>query len=150
MTNNKINVKESSGFTIVELLIVIVVIGILAAITIVAYSGITNRAKVTKAQANAESVQKVGETINADNGAYPTTSALLAAGSQSTKLPAGITLITGVAPTDENTINYLPKVGSTSTGGCITYWNATSNSVDYTKAVLIGNATGTTSATTCS
>jgi prepilin-type N-terminal cleavage/methylation domain-containing protein len=32
------------GFTIVELLIVVIVIAILAAITIVAYNGITNRA----------------------------------------------------------------------------------------------------------
>ena len=36
--------KQQHGFTIVELLIVIVVIGILAAITIVAYNGIQNRA----------------------------------------------------------------------------------------------------------
>lgn len=39
--------KTRSGFTIVELLIVIVVIGILAAITIVAYNGVQNRAKAT-------------------------------------------------------------------------------------------------------
>ena len=38
----------SKGFTIVELLIVIVIIGILAAITIVAYTGIQNRAKQAK------------------------------------------------------------------------------------------------------
>lgn len=36
---------RSSGFTIVELLIVVVVIAILAAITIVAYNGVTNKAK---------------------------------------------------------------------------------------------------------
>lgn len=36
--------KRSEGFTIVELLIVVVVIAILAAITIVSYRGITNRA----------------------------------------------------------------------------------------------------------
>lgn len=38
---------RTSGFTIVELLIVIVIIGILAAITIVAYNGIQNRANDT-------------------------------------------------------------------------------------------------------
>lgn len=37
-------IKKQTGFTIVELLIVIVVIGILAAITIVAYNGIQQRA----------------------------------------------------------------------------------------------------------
>lgn len=39
--------KYTNGFTIVELLIVIVVIGILAAITIVAYNGIQNRARTS-------------------------------------------------------------------------------------------------------
>jgi prepilin-type N-terminal cleavage/methylation domain-containing protein len=37
--------KRQSGFTIVELLIVIVVIGILAAITIVSFNGVTAKAK---------------------------------------------------------------------------------------------------------
>lgn len=41
------NTEGQSGFTIVELLIVIVVIGILAAITIVAYNGVQNRANDT-------------------------------------------------------------------------------------------------------
>lgn len=47
-----------SGFTIVELLIVIVVIGILAAITIVAYNGIQERAKVQKANADLNALVK--------------------------------------------------------------------------------------------
>ena len=49
---------SSKGFTIVELLIVIVVIGILAAITIVAYNGITQRANAAAAQSAAESASK--------------------------------------------------------------------------------------------
>jgi len=102
MVLNKIkDIKRNSGFTIVELLIVIVVIGILAAITIVAYSGITARANGTKAQSNAESAQKVAETYNADTGAYPFTAAALNAGSTSTKMPTGVTAVpdTGASPT---------------------------------------------------
>jgi len=42
--------KQPTGFTIVELLIVIVVIGILAAITIVAFNGVQDKAKRSAAQ----------------------------------------------------------------------------------------------------
>jgi prepilin-type N-terminal cleavage/methylation domain-containing protein len=47
---------KQKGFTIVELLIVVVVIAILAAITIVAYNGIQNRARESAAQAAAKQV----------------------------------------------------------------------------------------------
>jgi len=54
---SKLNIKsKSKGFTIVELLVVIVVIGILAAITIVSYTGITARANTSSAKANAGTV----------------------------------------------------------------------------------------------
>ena len=49
---------SSRGFTIVELLIVVVVIAILAAITIVSYNGIQNRAKSAAAQAAASQAFK--------------------------------------------------------------------------------------------
>ena len=47
-----IDKQKKNGFTIVELLIVIVVIAILAAITIVAYNGIQQRAKIQEANAD--------------------------------------------------------------------------------------------------
>jgi prepilin-type N-terminal cleavage/methylation domain-containing protein len=62
----------SHGFTIVELLIVIVVIGILAAITIVAYNGIQGRAKVAAMQSNLQQAAKKLETYKvANNDFYP-------------------------------------------------------------------------------
>lgn len=70
--NNLKTMKKDRGFTIVELLIVIVVIGILAAIVIVAYNGIQNRAKTQSGQAAASNVQKKIEAYNAAVGSYPT------------------------------------------------------------------------------
>src|SRR5690606_8876093 len=59
------------GFTIVELLIVIVVIVILAAISIVAYTGIQNRANDASVEADIANVIKKMELARADLGHYP-------------------------------------------------------------------------------
>jgi len=60
--------KTKSGFTIVELLIVIVVIGILAAITVVAYNGVQDRAKRTSQQAQVDAVGKAIKLYVAEKG----------------------------------------------------------------------------------
>jgi len=62
---------KQRGFTIVELLIVIVVIGILAAITIVAYSGFQTRAENTKTIAGVNQVVKLMNLYKIQNGDYP-------------------------------------------------------------------------------
>jgi len=64
---------KQKGFTIVELLIVIVVIGILAAITIVAYNGIQDRSKFTRARSDFNAMQKGLEMYKANYGGYPLT-----------------------------------------------------------------------------
>ena len=51
-------IQQRRGFTIVELLIVIVVIAILAAITIVAYNGIQNRANDTVVKSDLATLTK--------------------------------------------------------------------------------------------
>ena len=63
--------NKQRGFTIVELLIVIVVIAILAAITVVAYNGIQQRADNTKRVAAAREWYKRIQTYIAMNGTYP-------------------------------------------------------------------------------
>jgi prepilin-type N-terminal cleavage/methylation domain-containing protein len=59
--------RKSSGFTIVELLIVIVVIGILAAITIVAYNGIQQRARMSSATSALSQAAKKIAVYQVDN-----------------------------------------------------------------------------------
>lgn len=64
-----------SGFTIVELLIVVVVIAILAAITIVAYNGISQKAHQSTLAADAHSAATIMGTDQAMGGSYPTSAA---------------------------------------------------------------------------
>lgn len=63
--------QKQKGFTIVELLIVVVVIAILAAITIVAYNGIQNRAYDTSVQNDVKNFAKLVELQNGERSAYP-------------------------------------------------------------------------------
>jgi type II secretion system protein G len=73
--------QTRAGFTIVELLIVIVVIAILAAITVVAYNGIQQRAKDSQRKSDIAAITKALELYYIDNGRYP-------AGSGSTTINA--------------------------------------------------------------
>lgn len=64
--------KNAYGFTIVELLIVIVIIGVLAAITIVAYNGIQGRAEYSRMKSDFGTLQTALELYKAEHdGAYP-------------------------------------------------------------------------------
>lgn len=65
--------KSARGFTVIELLIVIIVIGILAAITIVAYSGIQTRARAAASVSHLDTLHNALEQYYAVHQSYPTT-----------------------------------------------------------------------------
>lgn len=59
------------GFTIVELLIVVVIIAILASITIVSFNGIQTRANNSAVQSDLSAFKKKMDIYRLDNGRYP-------------------------------------------------------------------------------
>lgn len=68
--NSKTTIR-SQGFTIIELLIVILIIGILVAIVAVGYNGITKSAKIASLQSDLKNVSTQIELTKAKSGSYP-------------------------------------------------------------------------------
>jgi prepilin-type N-terminal cleavage/methylation domain-containing protein len=76
------------GFTIIELLIVIVVIGILASISVATYGGIRERADDSLIASKVQSIAKIIETYGAANGGYVPMADWVCVG-ESSDFPAG-------------------------------------------------------------
>lgn len=72
---------QQSGFTIVELLIVIVVIGILAAISIVAFNGVLRKANVATIESDLSNAVKTLKSAEVTNGTFPNDSSSVRASS---------------------------------------------------------------------
>jgi type IV pilus assembly protein PilA len=168
MLNTKI---KQSGFTIVELLIVIVVIAILAAISIVAYNGIQQRGSASAVAANINTVDKIAEAFNSDAGRYPGSLTEFQSGytdtsitTASVKLPSSITIArpavstatTGTAPTAVSNATrsvtstngkytvevFIAGTTANSTGGVIVTWDYTAGTASApAKYAYYGTAT---------
>jgi len=72
--------KQDKGFTLVELLIVIVILGILATVTVFAVTGITTRGKDSACKSDLKTIQTAEEAQNANTGHYGDQAALVAGG----------------------------------------------------------------------
>jgi len=67
MTSSMVSRKNSSGFTIVELLIAMIVIGILATVVTVGYSGVRQRAIDTGVMKDVETMEALQTDYGIDN-----------------------------------------------------------------------------------
>ena len=63
--------KKNSGFTLVEIVLVIVIIGILAAIVVPKFAGQTDSAKIAKTRANLQSIRSAVRLFQSDNDGTP-------------------------------------------------------------------------------
>ena len=133
------NIKNQ-GFTLVELLIVIVIIAILTVVSLVAYNGLQNQAKTSAAKSAADAVAKKAELYNTAESKYPANLTDLTNPAKSgepyyldaktVKAPA-TSLTAGSAPKEANTIEYAqcPSTGN-ATGAHVKYYNFSSNTVE--------------------
>lgn len=110
--------ESDSGFTIVELLVVIVVIGILATITIVSYTGISRKAISASLQNDLDNVSKQLKLFQVDNSNYPAT------------------ISTNCSTNPTNTTNLCLKL---STGNSYIGYSASNQSNPQTFYLVVGN-----------
>jgi general secretion pathway protein G len=65
--------RRQAGFTLIELMVVVVIIAILAGLIIPRFMGETDKAKQAKAKMQIESLESALKMYKLDNGSYPTT-----------------------------------------------------------------------------
>src|SRR5260370_42602548 len=69
--NSRIHRNRQSAFTLIELLLVLVILGILAAIVVPKFSGRTEQARVAAGQTQINTFGTVLDAFEVDNGYYP-------------------------------------------------------------------------------
>jgi general secretion pathway protein G len=64
--------RAKRAFTLIELLLVLVILGILAAVVVPKFTDRTRQAQIAKARTDIKAMEDAIEAFNVDNGRYPT------------------------------------------------------------------------------
>ena len=128
------NIKK--GFTLVELLIVIIIIAVLAAIAIPKFSNSSQRSKESSLRANLKLVRNAIDLFRADTGAFPATMAGLTASTTSGLNAAAATCT--IAATDWRG-PYLQAVPPDPVSGSAMTYGTSATDVGTVKSSATGN-----------
>ncbi len=143
MNRHGIQHRPAQGFTIVELLVIIVIIALLASIMLVSYVGVQSQARAEDAKTSAASVKKAAEAYYNTANAYPTQIAHFS--SSFVTMPSDVTILTSgslSATNGEKSVMY--RYVSGGTGACIMYWDYAPASGSPAAAVFTRLGTATT------
>ncbi len=142
---NKIKSKKSSGFTLVELLTVIVIISVLSAIAIPSILGQSAKAKQTEAKVTIGSVNKAQIAFRTENNTFAKDMDSLGIG-----LPTETTNYSYAIKGDENTTTIAATAKDTSlrsySGGSLMFLGKNNNAA-ITSTICENKVAGTTPAT---
>jgi len=69
----KVTYKKQQGFTLIEIIVVVVIIGILATFVAPKFLGKTDDARIVKAKSDIQAIESALDIYKLDNYAYPTT-----------------------------------------------------------------------------
>lgn len=131
--------KKAYGFTIIEVMTVIVILSMLVAITAVSYTGIQTRARTTASEANAQAVAKKALSYYNINAAFPSTVTAFKSGSGEAAMDTRTkNLIQTAAPnaTTHDKVQY--RYCDSGRGAQIVWWNSSEKTL---KTIQIKSAT---------
>ena len=128
--------SDEKGFTLIELMVVVLIIAILIAIAIPTFLGARQRAQDKQAQSNIRNALTTEKTYYVDNQAYTATSANLSAIETSLDFTTVDASVRGVKPT-------LMTVGTDAAGGVCLESDSKSGSKFFLVDVTAGAQAGT-------
>jgi type IV pilus assembly protein PilA len=130
--------KDEEGFTLIELMVVVLIIAILLAIAIPTFLGARERAQDRAAQSNLRNAFTAEKVFYTDNQAYTSSDTAIKA------IEPSLTYAGNTAPTNIGTVHLATATASTTNDTVIVGTKSASGKCFYLKDLATGTTAGTT------